>query len=213
VAELETGAREFALSLGNPRYYLDFETIALPVPRWPGTRPYEVLPFQWSCHYEAQEGDVRHAEFLDLSGDAPMRLVALSLIRVLGKSGAVLMYSTYERVVINGLQARFPDLAPALTAIIDRLVDLKPIAEAHYYHPGMDGSWSLKAVLPTISADNEYKELKGIQKGTQASEGYLEAIDPATPAPRKAELKQQLLDYCRIDTDALRLLVRFFASA
>jgi len=213
VAELETGAREFALSLGYPRYYLDFETIALPVPRWPGTRPYEVLPFQWSCHYEAQEGDVRHAEFLDLSGDAPMRLVALSLIRVLGKSGAVLMYSTYERVVINGLQARFPDLAPALTAIIDRLVDLKPIAEAHYYHPGMDGSWSLKAVLPTISADNEYKELKGIQEGTQASEGYLEAIDPATPAPRKAELKQQLLDYCRIDTDALRLLVRFFASA
>ncbi len=213
VPELEPGARQFALSLGYPRYYLDFETIAPPVPRWPGTRPYEVLPFQWSCHYEAQEGDVRHAEFLDLSGEAPMRLVAVSLIRVLGKSGAVLMYSTYERTVIDGLKARFPDLAPALVAIIDRLVDLKPVAERNYYHPAMAGSWSLKAVLPTISPESGYKELVGIQEGTQASEGYLEAIDPATPAPRKAELERQLLDYCRFDTYAMRLLVRYFTSA
>jgi hypothetical protein len=132
---------------------------------------------------------------------------------VLGKSGVVLMYSSYERVVIDHLAHRFPDLAPALTAIIERLVDLKRITEDHYYHPAMAGSWSLKSVLPTISADAGYDELEGIQEGTEASEGYLEAIDPATPEQRKAELKQQLLRYCRFDTDAMRRLVSFFAGS
>jgi hypothetical protein len=41
----------------------------------------------------------------------------------------------------------------------------------------------------------------------------LEAIDPATPEQRKAELKQQLLRYCRFDTDAMRRLVSFFAGS
>lgn len=211
--ELLPGAKTFADSLGYPRYYLDFETFAPAIPRWANTRPYEVLPFQWSCHYEASAGEVQHAEFLDLSGDPPMRRVAESLIRVLGRSGVVLMYSSYERVVIDRLLRRYPDLAPALDAIIERLVDLRRVTEDHYYHPAMAGSWSLKSVLPTIRADSGYAELKGIQEGTEASEGYLEAIDPATPGPRKDELQQQLLQYCRFDTDAMRRLVSFFAAA
>ncbi len=209
-AELLPGAKSFAASLGYPRYYLDFETIAPAIPRWANTRPYEVLPFQWSCHYEGSADELHHAEFIDLSGEAPMRLVAESLIRVLGITGAVLMYSNYERLVIDGLRQRFPDLAPALTAIIERLVDLKRITEDCYYHPAMAGSWSLKAVLPTISMDSGYKQLLGIQEGTEASEAYLEAIDPVTPPLRKAELKQQLLQYCRFDTEAMRRLVSFF---
>ncbi len=210
--ELLPGAKAFAASLGYPRYYLDFETVAPAIPRWTNTRPYEVLPFQWSCHYEASADEVQHAEFLDLSSEPPMRRVAESLIRVLGTSGAVLMYSSYERVVIDGLRQRFPDLAPALTAISERLVDLKQVTEANYYHPAMAGSWSLKSVLPTISTDSGYRELHGIHDGTEASEGYLEAIDPATPAPRKAALKHQLQQYCRLDTDGMRRLVTFFAS-
>ncbi|MEO6566046.1 MAG: DUF2779 domain-containing protein, partial [Casimicrobiaceae bacterium] len=33
-----------------PRYYLDFETVGPAVPRWVGTRPYQKIPMQWSCH-------------------------------------------------------------------------------------------------------------------------------------------------------------------
>ncbi|HSD68008.1 MAG TPA: DUF2779 domain-containing protein, partial [Woeseiaceae bacterium] len=212
VAELLPGAKAFASSLAYPRYYLDFETIGPAVPLWANTRPYEVLPFQWSCHYEEAAGKVGHAEFIDLSGRPPMRLVAESLIRVLGQGGSVVTYSGYERKVISGLVRRFPDLAPALTAIIARLVDLKPVAENYYYHPAMAGSWSLKALLPTIDASLAYDKLQGIQDGTEASEGYLEAINPATTAARKAELHAQLLHYCRLDTQALHRLLAFFAS-
>jgi len=208
-AELLPGAREFVQSLAYPRYYLDFETIMPAVPIWAGTRPYETLPIQWSCHFEAEPGTIEHADFLDLTADPPMRRLAQSLVRVLGKSGPVLMYTSYERTVINGLIARFPDLAAPLQAIVDRLVDLHPPTRQFYYHPSMAGSWSIKSVLPTIAPEIRYLELEGIQEGTSVSEDYLEAIHPDTTAERKAELKEQLLRYCRFDTEAMVRLVQF----
>lgn len=206
---LSPKARAEIAALGYPRYYLDFETVGPPVPLWAGARPYEALPFQWSCHYEGRPGDVRHADFLDLSGQPPMARVAASLIRVLGKQGPVLTYTRYERDVIRRLARHVPDLAPALAALIRRLVDLRPIVERHYYHPAMHGSWSLKAVLPAIAPDMQYIELEGIQDGTDASEGYLEAIDPATTAARKTDLERQLRRYCRFDTEAMVRLAHF----
>ncbi len=211
-ADLLPAASTFVGDLAYPRYYLDFETIMPAVPQWAGTRAYETLPFQWSCHYEEAPGQVDHAEFLDLSGDPPMRRLAESLIRALGSKGPVLMYTAYEKRMINGLIERFPDLEPSLASIVDRLVDLAPVTRQHYYHPDMRGSWSLKAVLPTISSNMRYSELKGIQEGIESSEGYLEAIDPATDSERRAELKEQLLRYCKFDTLALVRLVEFLGQ-
>ncbi|MDQ6997064.1 MAG: DUF2779 domain-containing protein, partial [Mariprofundus sp.] len=56
-----------------PRYYLDFETVGLAVPRWKGVRPYVQVPFQWSCHIHREERQMQHVEFLDVSGDDPRR--------------------------------------------------------------------------------------------------------------------------------------------
>ena len=153
-----------------------------------------------------------HAEFLDLTGDPPMRRLAESLIRALGTEGPVLMYTPYEKRMIRELGERFPDLEPTLRTILERLVDLAPVAREFYYHPEMHGSWSLKALLPTIAADMQYSELKGIQEGMAASEGYLEAIDPGTSPERQAELKEQLLRYCKFDTQAMVRLVQFFGG-
>ena len=211
--ELLPGAAKFVQSLEFPRYYLDFETIAPAIPIWAGTRPYEKLPIQWSCHYEPEPGTMEHAEFLDLSGYPPMRMLAESLIRVLGSTGPVLMYTNYEKTVISGLIGRFPDLQAPLQAIVERLVDLHPPAQQFYYHPAMAGSWSLKAVLPTVAPDMKYSELKGIQQGTAASEGYLEAIQQDTSPDRKVELEAQLLTYCKFDTEGLVRLVQFLGTA
>ncbi|MDH4046642.1 MAG: DUF2779 domain-containing protein [Gammaproteobacteria bacterium] len=212
VAELLPGAARFVAGLAYPRYYLDFETVSPGVPRWAGTRPYEVLPVQWSCHYESAAGQLRHAEFLDLSGVPPMRRVAESLIRVLGKEGPILTYSGFERRVIDGLRERFPDLAVSLAAVLPRLVDLLPVVEQNYYHPAMAGSWSLKNVVPCIASDLKYEDLSGIQEGTAASEGYLEAIASTTSEPRREQLREQLLAYCRYDTEAMVRLVQFFSA-
>ena len=80
----------------------------------------------------------------------------------------------------------------------------------------MLGSWSIKAVMPTISPDMDYARLEGIKEGTAASDGFLEAIGSrarrAPTAERKAELEEQLLRYCRFDTEAMVEIVRFFQT-
>jgi hypothetical protein len=211
VPELLPGARAFVEALAYPRFYLDFETVGPAIPVWAGTRPYQTLPFQWSCHIERAPGVMEHAEFLDLSGEPPMRALAEQMITDLETEGPVLMYTPYERRVIQGLAEMFPDLAVALQAIDARLVDLHPVTRVNYYHPDMLGSWSIKAVLPTIAPDMDYAQLEGIQEGTGASLAYLEAIDPETATARREEIRKDLLKYCKHDTEAMVRLVAHFA--
>ena len=209
--ELLDGARRALEGLDYPRYYLDFETIAPAVPFWTGTRPYGALAIQWSCHIEEAPGQFRHEEFLDLSGDPPMRSLTLELIGCLGDEGPVFMWTRYEENVLKNLAELCADLAAPVSKIIDRLFDLHPVVKENYYHPNMLGSWSIKAVMPTINPDMDYAKLEGIREGTTASDGFIEAIQPDVSPDRKAELDEQLRRYCRFDTEAMVEVVRFMA--
>ena len=211
-AEILPGAGQQFSELPYPRYYLDFETIAPPIPFWTGTRPYVAVAVQWSCHIEHAPGEFEHEEFLDLSGEPPMRPLAQALIDALGEDGPVLMWTNYEKQVISKLAELLPDLEPPLYRIIDRLYDMQPVVKQNYYHPDMLGSWSIKAVMPTIDAAMDYARLDGIREGTAASEGYLEAIDPDTSAARRRELDEQLRRYCRFDTEAMVEILKFFVG-
>jgi hypothetical protein len=121
-------AADLLRDLPYPRYYLDFETIQFAVPIWPGTRPYEQLPFQWSCTIEHADGTLDHREFLDTSGEAPMRLCLQALVESIGGEGPVFSYTDFEGRVLREGRVRYPDLAAELDAIALRLVDLHPIA-------------------------------------------------------------------------------------
>jgi len=55
-AVLEMASVALMNGLPYPRYFFDFEGIDLAVPRWAGVRPYEQIPFQWSCHIERAPG-------------------------------------------------------------------------------------------------------------------------------------------------------------
>ena len=195
-------------ALPYPRHYLDFETIQFVVPVWAGTHPYEQLPFQWSCHSEAADGTLQHHEFLDTSGGPPMRSCAQALIAALGQTGPILTYSTFERTVINRLTARLPDLADPLRALTDRIVDLLPLVKAHYYHPDMRGSFSIKAVLPTVAPHLSYDGLGQVRDGIAAQAAFEEAIDTRTAEDRREQLANELLAYCALDTLAMVELVR-----
>lgn len=200
--------------LPYPRYYLDFETVGYVVPIWKATRPYQALPYQWSCHMETAPGALTHMEYLDVDGtQAPMRRFAESLVASLSLDGPIFVYSSYEAGVINGLIEMYPDLASGLEKIIDRLVDLLPLAQKHYYHPAMKGSWSIKAVLPTIAegaSDLDYEKLDEVQNGLLAQEAYLEIIRPDTSMERRDDLARKLLEYCKLDTLAMVRLVEYF---
>ena len=134
-AFIDPEIRRALLGLPYPRYYLDFESIQFAIPRWAETHPYQQLPFQWSCHIETAPGETRHEEFLETSGEPPMRACAEALIGTLGDTGPIFCYSRYERTVIHQLSARFPDLAAELGAFAERLFDLLPMIRMYNYHP------------------------------------------------------------------------------
>ncbi len=210
--DYEPQAAAHLAALPFPRFYLDFETIQFAVPVWAGTRPWEQLPFQWSCHVERAPGEVEHREFLDTSGEPPMRSCADTLIAALGAGGPIFVYSGFEHGVLTALAARFPDLERPLAALADRLVDLLPVTRAAWYHPAMKGSWSIKDVLPTVAPEFDYADLGEVHDGTAAQIAFAEAVHPDTPAERADELAHGLLAYCAQDTLALVRLRRFLSG-
>lgn len=195
-----------------PALFLDFETINLAVPIWKGTRPFQQIPFQFSLHRLSRTGTLTQQEFLDLSGQDPSRKFAEALIAACGERGPVFVYSAFESSRICDLAKRFPRLVRPLLAINERLVDLLPIANEHYYHPDQQGKWSIKCVLPTIAPDLRYDALDGVQDGGMAMTAYREAIHPGTKDARKNEIKRQLLDYCRLDTEAMVRVWQHFSG-
>lgn len=203
-ADLATKIR----SISYPRYYLDFETIQFAVPIWAGTRPYEQLPFQWSCHIEQATGGVSHREYLATGDQPPMREFAERLVAMLDQQGAIVVYSSFEQRILRELAERYSDLRPALQAIIARIEDLLPILRDGYYHPAMNGSWSIKKVLPTVAPELRYDDLEGVKDGGQAQEAFAESLQPTTSAERRDRLRSQLLRYCERDTEAMLVLAK-----
>ncbi|MCB1093131.1 MAG: DUF2779 domain-containing protein, partial [Verrucomicrobiae bacterium] len=196
---------------GFPAWFLDFETVMMPVPVWKNTRPYQQIPFQFSLHRVEADGAMHHDAFLDVSGADPTRSLAETLIGSVGDEGPVFAYNAgFEGRVLRELGQRFPDLATSLTAIAERLVDLHPIAKAHFYAPSQHGSWSLKAVLPAACPDLSYDALEGVADGVMAGEAYREAIAQETTPERRVEIEKQLLAYCHLDTLAMVRLWEVF---
>jgi len=205
-AQIDRAQAQVLRDLAYPRHYLDFETISFAVPIWAGTRPYQALPFQWSLHVETAPGQLQHYGFLDLSGGCPARACMTALIEQLATPGPVLVYTSYEKSVLTEMSRLLPDLADQLMAIVARLVDLHPITKAAYYHRDMQGSWSIKAIIPTIPGAPRYDELAGVRDGLQAQSAYVEAIHPQTNADRRKEIHASLTDYCNLDTLAMVVL-------
>ncbi|MBX3639781.1 MAG: DUF2779 domain-containing protein [Nitrosomonas sp.] len=205
-----------ALALADhelPACFMDFETIQFPVPIWKGTRPYQQIPFQFSVHRLSQTGTLEQQSFLDLSGEDPSLAFAEALITACGERGPIFVYNAgFEKTRIRELAERFPHLAEAFLALNARVIDLLPVVRKHYYHPSQRGSWSIKAVLPTLCPDLNYGDLEGVQNGDMAMEAFMEALAPQTTAARKAEIEQQLLAYCALDTFAMVRLWAIFAS-
>ncbi len=67
---------EFLNKLSYPLFFLDFESVQPAVPKYPGTKPYAQIPFQYSLHYiEHEGGALKHKEFLAEAGTNPLRAI------------------------------------------------------------------------------------------------------------------------------------------
>jgi hypothetical protein len=192
---------------GPPAHYLDFESIGPAVPFYPGTRPYQAIPLQWSLHSGDGLAGLRHRELLAAGAVDPRREFAESLIAALaGDEAPVLVYSTFESRLIGELEDLFPDLLPALRRIRARLFDLLPIVRRHLYHPDFGFSFSIKSVVPALAPGFAWDDLGAIAEGAAASAALASLAAGRVPAGEQPELCARLRAYCARDTLALARL-------
>lgn len=198
--------KAFLDTLTYPIYHLDFETFQLPVPRWEGCKPYEQIPFQYSLHIEYEDGTLEHKEFLAEAGIDPRRALAESLCNDIPMNGCGLAFNmSFEKGVIESLSDTFVDLKEHLLNIKDNMHDLMiPFQKQYYYTEAMQGSYSIKYVLPALCPGDpelDYHNLNQVHNGSEASSLYAQ-MDKMEDDEVKI-LRENLLRYCGLDTYAM----------
>ncbi len=191
------------MSISWPTCYLDFETVMTAMPLYPEVAPYTQLPIQYSIHRCSEPGTViDHFEYLaDPSRDC-RRELAGKLIDDLKGEENIIVYSSFEKTVIRNLALLFPDLAPELNLLADRLVDLEVIIRKNFDHPGFHGSTSIKVTLPVLVADMSYDEL-AISDGSSAMAAFAYLAIGKYGDDEVETIRRDLLEYCAQDTLAM----------
>lgn len=203
--------RNFLSTLSYPLYHLDFETFQQAIPEFDGCRPYEQIPFQYSLHIEYEDGKLEHLEFLAKEGQDPRRALAERLVHDIPLNACTTAYNmAFEKTVIKHLAAFFPDLAEHLMNIHDNIHDLMiPFQKQYYYSAAMQGSYSIKYVLPALwpgDPELNYHNLEGVHNGSEASASF---ADMTNHTPEEiAIMRENLLKYCGLDTYAMVKVLR-----
>jgi len=189
-----------------PLRFLDFETVMPALPLYVGTRPYQTIPVQWSCHTLHKDGTLEHHEFLHRERTDPRPSLTEGLLAILSGPGTVVAYTGYEGTVLKGLAESQPQWAEEIADVQARLFDLHRVISQHVCHPDFHGRTSLKCVLPALVEDLSYEGL-AVASGEVATLRYEEAVWGDLPEPERKAIFQDLLEYCGTDTLAL---VRLF---
>ena len=199
--------KAFLADFSYPMYFLDFESFNPAVPRYDESKPFEQIVFQYSLHYiDCEGGELQHTEFLAYPSSDPRRALAEQLCKDIPMNVCIVAYNmTFEKTRLKELASLYPDLAEHLTNIRDNMRDLMvPFHKRWYYSRALQGSYSIKSVLPTLFPDDptlDYHNLEGVHNGAEASVTFLKM---ASMQPDELQIsRHHLLKYCGLDTFAL----------
>ncbi len=105
--------------------FLDFETYTTAVPAYDGIRPYQQVPFQFSIHIIGKKGaEPEHFEYLgDPTIDSREELLQ-NLLRIIPKKSCIVVYTSFEKTILNSLGDWFPKKQKLLQQIVDNIRDL-----------------------------------------------------------------------------------------
>ncbi len=199
-----SGVKEFLDSLSYPLYFLDFETIMPGVPIFNESHPYQQITFQYSLHFKSSKNsDLQHFEYLGNATEDPREELIQQLIKDTPLPGQIIVYNvTFEKTRLKEIKRDFPKYENEIQDIIDRLVDLMPVfRRKHYTCDYMQGSYSIKKVLPSLCPELTYKDLE-INNGGIASNTYYTLMYEKDIAIIK-KTRNDLLAYCKLDTLAM----------
>ena len=203
-----------------PIYHLDFETFPCPLPRYKGEKCYTQSVFQFSLHIQKDscDKDKDHYEFLAPDHLDHREELIQKMCEYIKEDGTVLVYNdSFEKTRLKELAQIFPEYADKLMHIRDMVFDLMNLVKTksslyealgyskeeaslfNYYHKDMNGSFSIKKVLPLFS-DLSYKNME-IGNGVEALVTYAK-FDKMDEKEYKHKY-QKLVEYCKQDTWAM----------
>ena len=162
------------------------------------------MVFQYSLHIENNDGQLDHREYLaEVNGEDPRVKFIEQMIYDCGESGDVLVYNIgFERGKLFDLIEFSPKHKLPILNIINRLKDLMvPFRDRVYYTPSMQGSYSIKKVLPAMVPELSYKDLN-IKEGGTASNTFSQMVQGNFEGDT-LKTRKDLLAYCEMDTFAM----------
>ncbi len=173
------GLREEVNRWKYPLNFIDFETTAVAIPFTAGRKPYEQLAFQYSHHIVFEDGTIEHySEHLDTKiGHFPNFDFVRALRDSLSKNqGSIFRYHNHENTILNKIYGQLLESKEndkdVLISFIESIshntgssartwsgsrdmIDLFQVVKNYYFHPEMNGSLSIKAVLPAVLNTSE----------------------------------------------------------
>lgn len=199
--------KSFLDELYYPLYFLDFETYQQPIPKYDGIHPYEQIPFQYSLHYiEKENGKLHHKEYLANADTDSRYEIAKKLVEDIPVNACVLAYNMgFEKSVINRLSKSFVEFKEPLNKIHNNIKDLMiPFRNREYYTKEMQGSYSIKYVLPALFPNDkelDYHSLPVVHNGGEAMSMFVELGKYSKE--EQEVIREGLLRYCELDTYAM----------
>lgn len=200
--------KEFLDSLKYPLYFIDYESCQYAIPELEGTRAYQQIPFQYSLHIIKEEGaQPEHREFLAEADDENViRHFAESMIKDISEDGSVIVYNkSFESGRNREIGRLYADLKDEMERINSNMVDLMvPFKNRNYYAKEMNGSHSLKYVLPALYPNDpelDYHNLPVIHHGGEAAEAFLRLNEKSKE--EQDLIRDGLLRYCELDSLAM----------
>ncbi len=153
-------------ALKEPRACLDMETELVAMPVEDDARPFEShvksASVQWNTATEISHADEDRREH-DL---------IVKVVQATAAAATVVVYGDAVPRALRRLSRRHEDLASPLEALTEKIVDLRELVVAGFYHQDFHGSYSLHRVAEALGIPDQAPPATAIASVLEAIEGW-----------------------------------------
>ena len=196
--------QKFFKKIKYPIAFFDAEMYAPAVPQYKGTSPFEAMPFLFSCHSMVDEKAIpQHSYYYQEENKYAGKALLDYLITEAEKVNTILVFDTAQELkALSAVVKHFPEYKKTIDKLKNKFVDFSDVfTNLWYYHPQTKGSMSLKKIYESVFGKSIFDDL-AIKSGLLASYKYDEYLKE-TDLFKKDEIKNNLVEYCKTDTQAM----------
>jgi hypothetical protein len=205
---------QFIHKIKYPLAFFDAEMYAPAIPQYKGTSPFEAMPFLFSWHSMAHEAAIpEHSYFFQEENKYAGKNLLENLIAKAEQVNSILVFDTAQELkALSAVVKHFPEYKKLIDLLKNKFIDFSDIfTNLWYYHPQTKGSMSLKKIYESVFGTSIFEELP-IKSGLLASYKYDEYLKETDLFTRE-ELKTNLTEYCKTDTQAMYDLFMYLRMA